>query len=287
MHSHFSDGLDSPSQLIEKALASKHDIKAIALTDHDSIEGVKEFLDYGEDKDIIVLPGVEISIKDDPKREIKDVHVIGLNIDYSSSKLNNELKLQLKGRIKQKEKICKRLRDELGFKIRFQEVQKSAGGNSIGRPHIVDILIKNNSEKVKNYTKDKLFEMISVGGIAHFPRDFELTIEEAAESIKSAGGVPILAHPGIYEVQDRSLFVAMCVDAGIKGIEIEYTYDKNRPFLGTEKASWAKKFFPELFGKIAIKYDLIKSGGSDYHGGKKNIFIGDAGVPDAYLKRLI
>ena len=80
LHSNFSDGFETPSQLIDKSIILN--LRAIALTDHDTIEGNKEFISYGEDKSIIVLPGIEISIKHDFKREIKDVHVIGLNIDY-------------------------------------------------------------------------------------------------------------------------------------------------------------------------------------------------------------
>ncbi|MHA1294202.1 MAG: hypothetical protein ACTSQJ_16235, partial [Promethearchaeota archaeon] len=81
----------------------------------------------------------------------------------------------------------------------------------------------------------------------------------------------------------------MCVNAGIKGIEVEYTYSKNRPWINTDKAEWAQSFFPKFFRKIAEKYNLIKSGGSDYHGKGSNkiIEIGDANVPDNYLKSFI
>ncbi|MFW9973638.1 MAG: hypothetical protein ACFFDF_25890, partial [Candidatus Odinarchaeota archaeon] len=72
-----------------------------------------------------------------------------------------------------------------------------------------------------------------------------------------------------------------------QGIEIEYTYAKNRPNLGTDKSNWAQDYFPEYFRKMANKYNLIKSGGSDYHGGKKNIVMGEANVPIKYLKSFI
>jgi len=139
-------------------------------------------------------------------------------------------------------------------------------------------------EKVKGKTKNELFKMISLGGKAYVDRKFELNLEESIDLIKAAEGIPILAHPGIYEVSDRTKFVEMCIDAGIGGIEVEYTYSKNRPYVGTEKEEWAMKFLPDFYKKIANKYDLIKSGGSDYHGGKKNIEIGEANVPDSYLK---
>ncbi len=115
----------------------------------------------------------------------------------------------------------------------------------------------------------------------------ELNLEESIELIKSCGGIPILAHPGIYEVSNHANFIEMCVDAGIEGLEIHYTYAKNRPFFGTNKAEWAQNYFPDFFEKIANKYNLIKSGGSDYHGKKKNILLGEAKVPDRYLKSFI
>jgi len=287
LHSKFSDGLDSPSQLIECAINSNLNLKAIALTDHDTIEGLQEFVRYGEEKDIIAIPGVEISIKHESGREIKDVHMIGLNIDYTSLKIIRMLKEQLKGRIEQKENICYRLKNEFDYEITFEEVRKIAGGKSIGRPHIVEVLIKNNPDKVKDKSKNDLFKMISLGGAAYVNRKFKFTLENAIELLESIGAIPILAHPGIYEVEDRKKFVEMCVKAGIKGIEIEYTYAKNRPFYGTEKASWAQKFLPDYYRKLADDYNLLKSGGSDYHGGKKGITIGEASVPVKYLKAFI
>ncbi|TFG02278.1 MAG: PHP domain-containing protein, partial [Promethearchaeota archaeon] len=219
MHSNCSDGSDSPFELVDKALDLK--IEAIALTDHDTIDGIQEILEYGTDKEIIILPGIEISIRHEPEREIEDVHVIGLNIDYESREILKTLNLQMVGRLKQKEDICKRLREELGYKITYEEVKATAGKNAVGRPHIVNIMIKNNPEKVANKTKNELFKMISLGGIAYVDREFELNLEESIELIKAAGGIPILAHPGVYEVSNRTKFVELCVNAGIEGIEVE------------------------------------------------------------------
>ncbi|MFW9898255.1 MAG: PHP domain-containing protein [Candidatus Thorarchaeota archaeon] len=285
LHSNKSDGLDTPSQLIDKA--QKLNIRAIALTDHDTIEGVQEFLSYGEQKDIIVLSGIELSIRHEPEREIKDIHIVGLNIDYNSTKLIKTLKLQKEGRLKQKKQICDRLREEQGYNITYEEVKSVAGTHIVGRPHIVEIMIKNNPDKIKGKTKNDLFKMISLGGIAYVYREFKLNFEESIELINAAGGVPIIAHPGIYNVSNRSKFIEFCVNAGIKGIEIEYTYSKNRPFYNTEKAKWAQEYFPDFYRKLAKQFNLIKSGGSDYHGGKKGIKIGDANVPSKYLKNFI
>ena len=285
LHSSASDGSDSPSQLIDHALELK--LKAIALTDHDTIGGIEEFLSYGESKEIIVIPGIEISIRHEPKRELIDVHVIGLNIDYSSARLIKIINEQIKGRLDQKKAICKRLREEFGYDISFEEVKSISGNNVVGRPHIVEIMKKNNPKKTEGKSKNDLFKMISIGGIAYVDREVELNFEESIELIKSSGGIPILAHPGIYEVSNREKFIEMCIEAGIKGIEIEYTYAKNRPFYGTDKATWAQEFFPNYFRKIANDLNLIKSGGSDYHGEKKKIMMGEANVPDSYLKSFI
>ncbi len=282
LHSSASDGSLTPSQLIEEALNLK--LKAIAITDHDTIAGVKEFLSFGELEEIIVIPGIEISIRHEPIRELIDIHIIGLNIDHSSISLIKTINDQIKGRLEQKKAICKRLRDEFGYNIPFKEVKANAGSKVVGRPHIVEIMIKNNPKKVTGKSKSELFNMISINGAAFVDRKVELNLEESIELIKSAGGIPILAHPGIYNVLDRIKFIEMCITAGIKGIEVEYTYAQNRPFYETDKAMWAQKYFPEYFRKIADTYHLIKSGGSDYHGGKKGIKMGDANVPDEYLK---
>ncbi len=285
LHSNASDGNDTPTQIIKKALAL--DLRAIAITDHDTVDGVGEFMSFGEDKKIITIPGIEFSIRHEPEREIKDVHIIGLNIDYKANELSKILNLQKAGRIQQKKEICDRLRNELSYNITFDEVKLIADSISVGRPHIVEVLIKNNPDKIKKKTKNDLFKMISLGGEAYVDREFEVTLEESVELINAIGGIPILAHPGIYEISNKHKFIEMCILAGIRGIEVEYTYDKNRPYINTDKAEWALKALPEFFRKIANDYKLIKSGGSDYHGNKKNIKIGEAKVPDEYLLDII
>ena len=285
LHSTSSDGFDTPSQLIDKAIGLN--LKAIALTDHDTIIGLEEFISYGEEKNLIVIPGIEISIRHEPERDLIDVHIIGLNIDYQSIKLINAIEEQIKGRIEQKKAICRRLRNELEFDIPFEEVMSIAGGRIIGRPHIVEIMIKNNPHLIEGKSKNDLFKMISVGGVAYVDREIELNFEESIDLIKAADGVPILAHPGIYDVPDNAKFIEFCVNTGIEGVEIEYTYSKNRPYYETNKAKWAQAFFPSYYRKMAKKHNLIMSGGSDYHGGKKGIRIGEALVPNEYLKRFI
>ena len=285
LHSTGSDGSDTPAQLIDKALDLK--LKAIALTDHDTLASLDEFLSYGENKELIVIPGIEISIQHEPKRKLIDVHIIGLNIDHRATNVINTINDQINGRLEQKRAICKRLREELGYEITFEEIKAIAGSRIIGRPHIVEIMIKNNPDKVKGKSKNELFKMISIGGVAYVHRKVELNLEESIELIRSAGGIPILAHPGIYQVSDRRKLVELCVNAGVKGIEVEYTYRKNRPFYDTDKANWAQEFLPEFYRGIAEKFNLVKSGGSDYHGGKKGIKMGEVNVPDSYLKNII
>ena len=248
LHSTGSDGLDTPSQLIDKAV--ELNLKAIALTDHDTIIGLEEFLSYGEEKDLIVIPGIEISIRHEPERDLIDVHIIGLNIDYQSAKLINSIDDQIKGRIEQKKAICERLRNELEFDITFEEVRAIAGGKIVGRPHIVEIMIKNNPNLIKGKSKNDLFKMISIGGAAYVDREIELNFEESIDLIKVAGGVPILAHPGIYDVSDRAKFIEFCANTGIEGVEIEYTYSKNRPYYETNKAKCAQDFLTNYNRKM-------------------------------------
>ena len=146
LHTSASDVSLTPSQLIEEALNFK--LKAIAITDHDTIAGIEEFLSFGESKEIIVIPVIEISIRHEPIRGLIDVHIIGLNIDHSSNRLISTIDDQIKGRLDQKKAITKRLRDEFGYDISFKEVKANAGGKVVGRPHIVEIMIKNNVAKI-------------------------------------------------------------------------------------------------------------------------------------------
>ncbi|MHA2473607.1 MAG: PHP domain-containing protein, partial [Promethearchaeota archaeon] len=196
LHSISSDGQDSPSQIVDKAL--ELNLRAIALTDHDTLSGLEEFLSYGEEKNIIVIPGIEISIKHEPERELIDIHIIGLNIDHNLAKLRKSIEDQIKGRLEQKRAICNRLRNEFGYNISFKEVQEIAGSNIIGRPHIVEVMVRNNPDITKGKSKNQLFKLISVGGSAYVERIIELNLEKSIELILSAGGIPILAHPGIY-----------------------------------------------------------------------------------------
>jgi predicted metal-dependent phosphoesterase TrpH len=285
LHSTASDGSDTPTQLIHQAVDLN--LKAIAMTDHDTISNLEDFLSVGELEEIIVIPGIEISIRHEPKRELIDIHIIGLNIDHNSPTLINTINDQITGRLEQKKAICNRLRDEYGYDISFEEVKSIAGSLVVGRPHIVEIMKKNNPDKVEGKSKNELFKMISIGGSAFVDRNIELNLEESIELINSVGGIPILAHPGIYDVSDQKKFLELCIGAGIKGIEVEYTYAKNRPYAGTDKSTWAQNYFPDYFRKIAKDYNLIKSGGSDYHGRKKDIMMGEANVPDSYLKSFI
>ncbi|MFX0036297.1 MAG: PHP domain-containing protein [Candidatus Hermodarchaeota archaeon] len=285
LHTSASDGLTTPSQLIDQALFLK--LKAIAITDHDTIEGIDDFLSYGESKNIITIPGIEISIRNELKRELINIHIIGLNIDHTSVIFINRINEQIKGRLEQKKAICKRLRDEFDYNISFDDVKAIAVHQVVGRPHIVEIMERNNPDKVKGKSRKELFEMISIGGAAFVDRKVELNLEESIDLINSSGGTPILAHPGIYEVAKREKFLQQFIKAGIKGLEIEYTYAKNRPFYDTERTKWAQEFFPNYYRKLAETYNLKKSGGSDYHGGKKGIIIGEANVPDSYIKNFI
>jgi len=285
LHSKFSDGTDTPSELVDKAL--KLNLKAIALTDHDTVAGLEDFLSYGSEKGLHVIPGIELSVANEKNNPNRDVHVIGLNIDFRSSEFIRVLEKQASARFEQKKAIVSRLREEFGYDITFAEVQELAGSKSIGRTHIVKVLVKNNKDEFVDTPRTERYQFIGSGGPAYVPRTFKTNLKDAIDLIKIANGIPILAHPGMYATPCNEEFVKVCVEKGIQGIEVEYTYDKNRPFVGTDKAQWARSTLPGYYAKIADKYALIKSGGSDYHGlNKEYIEMGDAKIPDKYLTQL-
>ena len=183
LHSTSSDGLDTPSQLIDKAV--NLNLKAIALTDHDTILGLEEFISYGEEKNLIVIPGIEVSIRHEPKRDLIDIHIIGLNIDFQSVKFINSIELQIKGRTEQKKAICERLKNELEFDI-----------SGVG-----DIDFNINAERIETtssgagditLTGEVDSQDIDISGVGKYDAE-ELESRECSISLSGAGSVTVNA----------------------------------------------------------------------------------------------
>lgn len=269
-HSTASDGTFTPHQLAFEA--KKAGLTACAITDHDTVAGVREFLSACRESEVEGVPGVEISVK-----YSGEMHILGLYIDYENEEFLNKLyKLEHSREIRNKkmiERCC-----ELGFEITEEEVLACKDSNfsgSIGRPHIAQVFINRGYAK----DKDEAFEKyLKKGKCCYVGRDL-YTSGETIAMIKAAGGIAVLAHP-IYISRDYDeLFgiISELKELGLDGVECRYwEYDDD---------------FTEMITKLCDHLGLLKSGGSDFHGDVKPGLMlgcgtGNLKVPYEYLEKM-
>lgn len=270
LHSTASDGTESPSRLIE--LAEQSGLSAIALTDHDTVSGVIEFMTAGKGRGIRVIPGVEIS----SWVHSKEVHIVGLFIDPDCKTLVEFLENMRNERIARNSGMIRKLQG-LGYEITEDEVKIIAQGESIGRPHIARVLVS------KGYFDDiqSVFDaLLKRGGKAYLPRNLQ-SPEVVCSKIHEAGGIAIWAHPVSGQHSGERSFVKkmlkILIPSGLDGIETCYS---------TYTVSQAA-----LLEEMAEKFQLLRSGGSDFHGSNRpatHIGTGGGGlsVPDSFLESM-
>ncbi|MBN2714820.1 MAG: PHP domain-containing protein [Deltaproteobacteria bacterium] len=260
-HSTASDGTLSPSALIH--LAKKINLFAVALCDHDTTDGLDEAMETARRISQTFVPGIELSANHNQVT----IHVVGLYIDHSQRALKDVLVRTQQMRDTRNPKIITALQ-QLGIDISLNEVEAVAKGNTIGRPHIAEVLQK----KGVVSTADQAFaKYLGVNGSAHVPKD-RLTATEAIHVIRAAGGVPILAHPHLTGLKGDELdtFVGELTSIGLQGIEVFYS--------GYKSSRSAE------YTRIAKHHDLVRSGGSDFHGASKpNIRLG-RGIGNLYVR---
>ncbi|AUG58481.1 PHP domain-containing protein [Acetivibrio saccincola] len=261
-HSTVSDGTMTPSELVRHA--KKSGLSAIALTDHDTIDGVDEAMKEGKSAGIEVIAGVEISADFAPHSEM---HLLGYFFDGNHKNITSLLERLKASRDERNPKIIKKL-NELGIDITLEEVKAEAKDKLVGRPHIASVLVK------KGYVKNisEAFEKyISVGRPAYVKRE-KLLPKEAIEEIKKCGGIPVLAHPiylGVRTIEELNALLKELKGYGLEGIEVFYSDNMPHETI--------------LFLKLAVEYDLVPTGGSDFHGYlKPHISIG-TGRGDLYV----
>ena len=245
IHSTASDGTKTPAEIL--SLASCKKLGAVALTDHDTIAGIHEFLtESAKYPDVKAVPGVEISLK----HYDYSIHVVGLFIDHKSELLNDFLREIRKNRDSRNEMIIAKLRKH-GFDISLEEVNAEAGGESAGRPHFASILIR------KGYFSEpqEAFDKCLKRGRPGYCDRILPSPAAAVDVIHKAGGIVIWAHPMSHVDADRRTLLKILkflVGKGIDGIEAYYpsfTLEQNEYLLS-----------------LAEKHGLAVSGGSDFHG---------------------
>jgi len=249
IHSTASDGSFSPRQIL--TLAKDAGVRAISLTDHDSIAGIKEILDNISAYPIEFMTGVEISCE--PPVDFKyigSVHLLGYGFSIYDKQLNHLLKQAVRARDERNPRIIEKL-NNLGIDISLAEVAARFGADQTGRPHIAELM------KEKGIVKSfrEAFDKYLGKGKPAYVDKFKISCEEGIQIILDAGGLPVLAHPGLFEFKrSRGLesFVDELTVFGLQGIEVFYTDHDPK------KTAYLKK--------LAQDRKLLATGGSDFHG---------------------
>lgn len=242
-HTTASDGELTPKELIE--LAIKRNISALSITDHDTVDGLKEAVDYAKDKNIIFIPGIELKANS----KTGQMHILGLDIDYDNVNLQEKLEALINKRNIRNKEFIKYFKS-LGFNISLEELQKISGGVVIGKPHFAKLFLQ------KGYISDK--EVIFSNYFNREPlcevEEFIYEPEEIIKMIKEANGIAVLAHPQKLKLNDNDLEnkILELLSYGLEGLEC---YHSDQTLEGMKKLRI-----------LADKYQLLVTKGSDYHG---------------------
>ncbi len=246
-HTTASDGSDSPSKLVEKALEAG--LSAIAVTDHDTTAGLSEAEMASKRFGIEFVPGVELSVN----FHKGNMHILGYLMDQEDERFRQVLTRVQKARAERNPKILALLAD-LGLEISMDELKEISKGGQIGRPHIARAMVE------KGYVRsvsDAFEKYLKRGAKAYAPKSI-LSPKEAIQVIRGAKGVPVLAHPFSLLSETREELdetVASLTDEGLMGLECYYSEHDDA--------------FTSLCISLAKKYGLVVTGGSDYHGKAK------------------
>ncbi len=244
VHTTASDGTFKPSEVVR--IASEAGLSAIAITDHDTVLGYQEAADAAAQYGIEVIPGIEIST-----RYHGAVHILGYYVNPSSAGMTEVLDWIVQNRDNRNRKVCALMQAD-GLPVYYEEM-KARFGDVVGRPHFASVLVELGLAK---NVQDAFARFVEKGQKYYLPRTF-LPIEHSVEIITEAGGLPVLAHPYQYRLDEASLrnLIEHCMEYGLVGIECFYTgyTDEQSAYLC----------------KLAREYGLLQTGGSDFHGQNK------------------
>lgn len=252
VHSDKSDGTFSPASLV--SYAAKKGLTAFALTDHDTTDGIEEAVCAAKIRKQAgkqtpeVIPGIEFSTE----YQGKDVHILGLSIDYKNPYFVESLHAFVHSRTLRNEKMCEKLQ-KAGISITYDALLSAYPDAVITRAHYAGYLLEHGYVKSR---EEAFMRYIGDRGSCFVPRE-KVTPTQAVRLIRQAGGVPVLAHPVLYHMSEERLnkLVESLLDAGLAGIEALYsTYTH-----GEEVQMRA----------LAVRYGLLLCGGSDFHGDAK------------------
>ncbi len=258
LHSIFSDGSLSPADVVDHAAQSC--LRAIALTDHDTVDGIDEAMAQGAARHVEVITGVELSATLDER----DVHILGYFFDHRNELLTEQMTLYKSERIKRAEKIIQKL-NRHGVTVTMDSVMAKAGKGSVGRPHIADAII--DAGYAEN-TAEAFEEFLGYGARAYETK-FNITPEYAIRLIAQAGGISFLAHPSLNMKQK---YIQQIIGAGVNGIEC--IHPKHSPDA------------TDYFRRLVHQHHLLECGGSDCHARHDRIAIGQFPIPYHWVEKM-
>ncbi len=242
VHTHHSDGAHTPTDIVRRAQLAG--LSVISITDHDNVAGIDEAIAWGNRLGVEVVPGVELSIA----LGDKDVHLLAYFFDHTHRRLLDYLTFFRLERLRRAERIVAKL-NKINIPLTMDAVLDQAGVGAVGRPHIASALVE---EGLIETYHEAFLKYIGTGAPAS-EKKYQLNPEEAIALIQDAGGLTFLAHPGKFTT-DAELF--QLIKAGVDGIEVIHpSHNETRE---------------QYYRGVVNQYFMLESGGSDYHGGKKN-----------------
>lgn len=244
LHTNYSDGLFTPEEVVD--LAIKRNLNGIAITDHDTVDGIEPAIEYNKKlgQKLHIIPGIEFG----STYLNEDVHILGYFIDYKSKELLDIIKELKDNRFNRGLEIINKLK-EAGFNIELSDVKPLAKTGLVSRSHIAQVL------KNKGYVNsvEEAFNMYLNRGQVGYVEKKSLSVVDTINLIHKLEGIAILAHPGLIKNKE---IIQYCIDKNVDGMEVIHSKHNSEDF-------------NTLF-KIARKNNLIVTGGSDCHGKLKN-----------------
>ena len=246
IHTNISDGSETPEGAVR--YAKEHDICAIAITDHDTTNGVKRAMAEGEKLGVEVVSGLELGCG----WYGREVHMLGYDVDPDNAELKATLDWIVEDRNERNRKMVELMKSD-GIDIDLDRLHEEHPGSIIGRPHFALCLVR---AGLAESVQDAFTKLIDPGRKYYIRRSF-LTVEEAVEKIHSAGGKAVIAHPRQYRMNEEQLneLFTRAKDAGVSGVECRYS--------GYSPVEVA------FYEKLAKAYGFCITGGSDWHGRHK------------------
>ena len=275
IHSTASDGTLSPFEIL--ALAQDLNIAAISITDHDTLDGSRDALSFGIPPSVKFLTGVEVSSEPPPSFSCAgSFHILGYAVDVDHPDLNHTLSMLRDSRKRRNPQILELL-SRLGIEISLEEVRNSAGDSQLGRPHIARFMVE------KGYVPsiDAAFDEYLGNGKPAYVDRFRFECEKTIKAILNAGGIPVLAHPLLLGIRENDILedlIAVLTEMGLRGIEVYYPeHTKN---------------LIAYYSRLASHFNLLITGGTDFHGDikpeiKMGVGKGDFFVPYELYEKLI